>query len=86
MGLLQKDGKGNISWIRARLILEFENEEKAEHILKSLEADNYEFIKCQREGKRVVCESSSNKASTLLHTLDDFLSCIILSDEVYRNI
>lgn len=85
MGLLKKDGKGNISWIRARLILEFENEEKAEHILKSLEADNYEFIKCQREGKRLVCESS-NKASTLLHTLDDFLSCIILSDEVYRNI
>ncbi len=86
MGLFQKNGKRDLPRIRARIELEFENEDKAERILRSIEVDNYEFIKCHREGCKIICESSACKATSLLHTLDDFLACIILSEEVYRNI
>ncbi len=86
MDIFQKDGKGDIHRIRARLILEFETEERADRLLKSLEADNYEYIKCHREGRSIICEASSEKASSLLHTLDDFLACLIVSDEVDRSI
>ncbi len=85
MDILPENGKGDIHRIGARLILEFEDEEKAERILRSLEVDNYQYIKCHREGRRIVCESSSDKPSSLLHTLDDFIACVIVSDEVYRS-
>ncbi len=85
MGILAKNGKGNIPGIRAKLVMEWESEEKAEDILRSIAADNYEFVKCHREGKSIICESSANRAATLLHTLDDLISCVLVADEVYRS-
>ena len=85
MGILAKDGKGDIPGIRAKLVMEWESEEEAEKILRSISTDNYEFVRCYREENRIVCESISPKASTLLHTLDDLISCVLVADEVYHS-
>ncbi len=85
MGILTKNGKGNIPRIGAKLVMEWESKEKAENILKSIEADNYEFVQCHREENRIICESYTDKAATLLHTLDDLISCVLVADEVYRS-
>ncbi len=84
MGLLEEDGQGDIPGLSAEMILEFASEEMAENILKSVEVDNYEFISCRREGKRIICKSSGSPGS-LLHTLDDFLSCVITAERVYQS-
>ncbi len=84
MGVLEKDGPRDIPGLSAEIILEFESEEMAESILRSVEVDNYEFISCRRDGRRLVCESLGTPGS-LLHTLDDFLSCVITAESVYRS-
>ena len=86
MDILKEDGKGNLHGITARLVLNYESEEMAKNILGSIEVDNYNFVKCERNGKRIVCEANSRNVGSLLHTLDDLLACVITAEDIYRSI
>ena len=86
MGILKEDGKGDLHRITASLVLEYESEKMAENILGSIEVDNYNFVKCERGGKIIECKATSYNVRSLLHTLDDLLSCIITAEDIYRNI
>lgn len=86
MDVLKEDGKRNLHRITATLILDYENEDMAKSILRSIEVDNYNFVKCEYKDKKIICEAKSDKVSSLIHTLDDLLSCIITAEEVYHSI
>ncbi len=86
MDVLAENGKGNLSGISSKLILEYESEELADRILRAIDVDNYSYITCEREGKRIICVSKADEISTMLRTLDDFLSCAITAESVYRSI
>ena len=84
MAVLKASGKGNLHWIKGKIILEYENDRMAKAIYESINVDNYQFLDCKVEGNKILCESRAEKPSKLLHTLDDLLACIIVAEEVYR--
>jgi len=84
MAVLKETGKGNISRIKGKLVFEYENEKMARAIFESIKVDNYQYVKCMLEGRNIICEAESLKASKLLHTFDDLISCVIVAEEVYR--
>jgi len=84
MAVFEETGKGNISRIRGKLVFEYESEEMAKAIFESIKVDNYQYVKCRVEKEKIICEAESIKASKLLHTLDDLISCVIVAEEVYR--
>jgi len=84
MAVLKASGKGNLHWIKGKIVLEYESEEMARAIYESINVDNYNFLECKVEENRIQCEARAEKPSKLLHTLDDLLACIIVAEEVYR--
>ncbi len=86
MDVLKKDGKGNLHRVTATMILNYDDENMAKSILKSIETDNYNFVKCRYERGKIICEAGSNKISSLIHTLDDLLSCILTAEGIYHSI
>ncbi len=86
MAVLKENEKGTVSWITATIVLEYPTNDTAKKILKSVEVDNYNFVRCKVEKNKIRCRVESPTVSSLLHTIDDFLSCIILAEEVYRSI
>ena len=86
MAVLKEDEKRTIYRIRASMVLYYKSSEEARNNLKSVDVDNYNFVKCRRDKNKIRCKVESETVSSLLHTLDDFLACIILAEEVYRSI
>jgi hypothetical protein len=64
--------------------LEFEDEDKAKKILESVRLDNGEWIAARLDGRRIVCHASSESVGGLLHTAEDFLSCVSLAEKMMR--
>jgi tRNA threonylcarbamoyladenosine modification (KEOPS) complex Pcc1 subunit len=63
------------SAVACTLTLEFETNEAAEKVQRSVELDNLGYISSRVVGKTIVAEVQSESLKSLLHTLDDFLAC-----------
>jgi len=70
--------------IECTLDFEYESEEEAEKVIKAVEVDNYEFVKVERKGTRIISKVNASTLSSLLHTLDDYLACVALAERVLR--
>jgi len=68
--------------IECDLILEYENLDKTKNIYKSIEVDNYEYVKTQIKGKTLEAHIESKSISSMIHTLDDLLACINVAEKV----
>jgi tRNA threonylcarbamoyladenosine modification (KEOPS) complex Pcc1 subunit len=64
------------------IVIEFDDAEKVKKILKSIEVDNFDFVKSQAKGKRLEAHIESKSVSSLIHTLDDYLACVSVAKEV----
>lgn len=64
------------------LIIEYDNASKTEKILRSIEVDNFDFVKSKLNGKKLEVYIKSKSISSLLHTLDDFLACVSVAEKV----
>jgi hypothetical protein len=71
--------------IECKVSIEFEDVKTANAILKSIEIDNLNFIKSQIIGRKIETNIEGNTVSSLIHTLDDFLSCVSVADKVTKN-
>lgn len=58
------------------LVIELENKEKVKTILKSVQVDDFNFIDSKIDDKKLKSTIKASSISSLLHTLDDYLSCI----------
>ena len=67
------------------LILEFSDESEAAKVLGSVKQDNDEWISARQEANMIICSASSKSIGGLMHTMDDFLSCIALAEKMIRN-
>lgn len=72
----------NDSAVRCRLSLEFSSKEAAEKVHNSVSLDNEGYLNTKLEGNTIVAEIEAKSLYSLLHTLDDFLSCTSLADKV----
>jgi tRNA threonylcarbamoyladenosine modification (KEOPS) complex Pcc1 subunit len=70
------------SGVFCRLSLEFADSDEALRISSSVEMDNEGYLETAVEGNRIVAEIPASSLKSLLHTLDDFLSCISVAEKV----
>lgn len=66
------------------LTLEFRDEETAKNVMHAVRLDNGEWITTRREGSRLHCFATSDTLGGLLHTAEDFLSCVSLAERVQK--
>jgi tRNA threonylcarbamoyladenosine modification (KEOPS) complex Pcc1 subunit len=64
------------------ITIEFDDAEKAKTVLKSVEVDNFDFLKSKIKGKKLEAKINANSVSSLLHTLDDYLACVSIAMKV----
>jgi len=62
--------------VACNLVIEFDDEQKVETVLKSVKVDDFDFVKSTVEGRTLKAEIKSKSVSSLIHTLDDYLACM----------
>jgi tRNA threonylcarbamoyladenosine modification (KEOPS) complex Pcc1 subunit len=67
--------------LKARLVLEYGSEEEAKAVAEALRPDNEGFVQAEVAGKSIEATVNSDTASSLRHTLDDFLACVKVAEE-----
>jgi aspartokinase-like uncharacterized kinase len=60
----------------------YQDEQKAENILKTVDVDNYGYVEAVVEGSRIISKIEAKNLKSLLHTLDDYLSCITIAEKI----
>ena len=64
------------------ITIEFNNQKTVKTILRSVNVDDFNFIKSSSSGKNLKAQINSNSISSLLHTLDDYLACVNIASKV----
>ena len=60
----------------------YEDQKKAQNVLKSVDVDNYGFVEAGVEDNRLVSRIEAKNLQSLLHTLEDYLSCISIAEKI----
>jgi len=68
--------------VRCSLRLEFSSETEARKILDAVELDNQGFVVTKVDGSSILADIGAASLNSLLHTLDDFLSCTSVAEKV----
>ncbi|OGS41782.1 MAG: hypothetical protein A3K67_07255 [Euryarchaeota archaeon RBG_16_62_10] len=61
--------------VRCSMVLEFPSRQEAEKVHASVELDNQGYVSTRLVDRTIVAEVEAESLNSLLHTLDDFLSC-----------
>lgn len=64
------------------LTFSYDSEEEARKVLSSVQTDNVDFVKTHLEGTSLVSEISADGLMSLLHTLNDYLSCLAVAEDI----
>jgi tRNA threonylcarbamoyladenosine modification (KEOPS) complex Pcc1 subunit len=64
------------------IVIDFDDADKVKTIQKSIEVDNFDFVKSKINGKKLEATIKAKSVSSLLHTLDDYLSCVSVAVKV----
>jgi tRNA threonylcarbamoyladenosine modification (KEOPS) complex Pcc1 subunit len=70
--------------VSCKLEFDYGSEEEAKAVLKAVEVDNEEFVKTTLEGKKLTSIVESESLPSLIHTLDDYLSCVSVAEKVVK--
>ena len=68
--------------VSCEIVVDFADEKQAKTVLKSVEIDNFDFVKSKISGKELIAIIESNSVSSLIHTLDDYLACVSVAVKV----
>jgi tRNA threonylcarbamoyladenosine modification (KEOPS) complex Pcc1 subunit len=66
--------------------LEYKTKEEAEKVARSISLDNGQFAQAEIEGNRLILTASAASAPSMLHTLEDLMSCLKVADEVVQGV
>ena len=67
---------------KCKITIDFDDTKKVKNILKAIEVDNFQFVKTQIKGKTLEAEIENKSVPSLLHTLDDYLSCVSVAEKI----
>jgi hypothetical protein len=65
--------------IKCEIFIVFDNKKKVENVLKSIKIDDFNFVKSESVGYKLIAHLKSNTILSLLHSLDDYLACITIA-------
>ena len=68
--------------IKCKMLFEYKNKKNAENIAKSIKVDNYIFVKTEAKENKIISEIESKSISSMLHTIDDYLSCVSVAEKI----
>ncbi len=66
--------------------LDYENQSDAEKVARSISLDNGLFAQAEVRGNKLVLTASAASAPSMLHTLEDLLSCVKVADEMVKGV
>ena len=67
------------------MVFEYKNKKNAESIAKSIKVDNYIFVKTKTKDNKIMSEIESDSIPSMLHTIDDYLSCVGVAENIIDN-
>lgn len=68
--------------MKIRCRLEMNYGEHAELIYRSVKVDDERFVESFLDKNKLVAEISSSSPGSLLHTLNDYLSCLSIAEKI----
>ncbi|MCX6664632.1 MAG: KEOPS complex subunit Pcc1 [Euryarchaeota archaeon] len=68
--------------IHCELSIEYETAKKANTVFRSTKVDNFDFVKSEVSGKTLKASMENASISALIHTLDDYLACVSIAEDV----
>lgn len=68
--------------ISCTLEFDYDSEDEAEAVARAVAVDNEGFIEMKVDGKKIISTAESESIPSLIHTLDDFLSCVSVAERV----
>ncbi|PIV70044.1 MAG: hypothetical protein COS08_02310 [Euryarchaeota archaeon CG01_land_8_20_14_3_00_38_12] len=71
--------------IHCKMVFEYKNKKNAESIAKSIKVDNYIFVKTKTKDNKIMSEIESDSIPSMLHTIDDYLSCVGVAENIVDN-
>jgi len=66
--------------------LEYKSEDEAEKVARSISLDNGQYAQAEVRGNRLILTASAASAPSMLHTLEDLMSCLKVADEMVQGI
>jgi len=70
--------------ISCKIKIDYKNEKQVDTILKSIEVDNLDYIKSEKKENSLITNIESKSISSLIHTLDDYLSCVSIAEKIIK--
>jgi len=68
--------------VNCDIVIDLGDVKKVKTVLKSIKVDDFDFVKSKVSGKRLEAKIKANSISSLIHTLDDYLSCVSVAIKV----
>ena len=68
--------------IRCDISIEYENAKKAQTVFRSTKVDNFDFVTSCVKGKKLTASMENTSLSALIHTLDDYLACVSIAEDI----
>ncbi|OGS43120.1 MAG: hypothetical protein A3K76_03680 [Euryarchaeota archaeon RBG_13_57_23] len=68
--------------VRCSLRIQFPSGEEASRVHKAVELDNQGYVSTRVDGDSILAEIEASSLNSLLHTLDDLLSCTTLAEKI----
>jgi len=68
--------------IICEILTEYKDGDTAEHILKSLQVDDVDFVHSTVQNTQLRATITSTSIPSLIHTLDDYLSCLSVAEKI----
>ncbi len=70
--------------IHCKMLFEYKNKSHAENIAKTVGVDNYIFVKTETKENKIISEIESESLPSMLHTIDDYLSCVGVAEKMIK--
>jgi len=64
------------------IVIEFDDTDNVKTVLKSINVDDFDFVKSRATSNKLVAKIKTKSISSLLHTLDDYLACVSVAMKV----
>ena len=68
--------------VSCEILIVFDSKIKAETVLKSIEVDNFNYVKSELKDNSLKSEIKARSISSLLHTIDDYLACLNVAEKI----
>jgi hypothetical protein len=68
--------------VMCKFVFQFPDSESALKIKNTLDVDNYSFIRTEVKENTLVADISSKSVMSLLHTIEDYLSCLSTAESI----